>query len=227
MQSHITTALATTVFSFFCIVLDCEGARKVSKPKFVQLQGKVLADGKAAKQHHFIPLNRPIEAKGEESYAQIRFPDGTLVRIVNGALTLLQSHGGHHGIRLIRGQLYVISLPGPRTKKVPSFQVELSQGLGPVKMREGSKLMATYRETTSLLVCKGEVELEVEARTQAQSPIKYRLKTGHHLVLRPPPPPLKKKKTPQKGKGEEEEGPQPASQDALEKANRVFAQMER
>ncbi|MCY4523362.1 MAG: hypothetical protein OXB84_01355, partial [Halobacteriovoraceae bacterium] len=92
---------------FFTSFFDCEAARKISKPKFGKLSGNVHVGGKPAKQHHYISPDTEIEAVGKDSYFEIKFNNGSLVRVVNGKIIL---KGGKKnkvsGINLLRGKFY-------------------------------------------------------------------------------------------------------------------------
>ena len=172
MKGRIILSLFLPALLFF---FDCEAARKVSKPKFGKVAGNVRINGQRARQHHYIPSNTEIEAKGKDSYFEVKFNNGSLIRVVSGKIIL---NGGKRNrvdsVNLLKGKFYAFL---KKQGKRDIFRLEtkdISIGGGQ------TSFMAEYDNASSVYVSEGEVEIWDDQKN------KHLVKAGQMFKIEPP-----------------------------------------
>ena len=145
--------MKTLTIPLICILtfsFHCAAARKISKPKFGKLEGDVQINGQRAREHHFIPPNMEIEAKGKDSSFETKLENGNLVKIVNGKI-ILKKEKRNVSVHLLQGRAFV-KKPGKRKFRLTLKDITV-EGTGK------AHFMAEYRNTSYIYVKEGMVRI--------------------------------------------------------------------
>ena len=157
------------------LFFDCEAARKISKPKFGKLAGNVNINGRKAKQHHYIPLNTEIEARGKDSYFEVKFSNGSLIRVIGGKIILKAGRKNRvDGVDLLRGRFYALIKKQGKRDIFKLRMKDMSVGGGT------ASFMAEYDDTSSIYVSNGEMEVLDDQNNR------HLVKAGEIFKIEPP-----------------------------------------